>query len=77
MEDGKARVGVSDCLLGDEVRYNGGHERDAFLTGPLAKFFDYVPVCPESRSALGFPALRSAWWAIRSIRGPSGWTIPR
>lgn len=49
------RIGVSSCLLGQEVRYNGGHKRDSFVVGTLARFVDYVPVCPEVAIGLGIP----------------------
>ena len=41
------RVGVSRCLLGDEVRYDGGHKRDSFLVDVLSRYVEWVPVCPE------------------------------
>ncbi len=40
-------VGISSCLLGEEVRYDGGHQRDSFVTGVLARHFAWVSVCPE------------------------------
>ncbi|NKZ02336.1 DUF1722 domain-containing protein [Actinomadura latina] len=46
---------MSSCLLGEPVRYNGGHSRDRFLTGPLASHVDWVPVCPEIEIGLGAP----------------------
>ncbi|NVI91002.1 DUF1722 domain-containing protein [Actinomadura sp. BRA 177] len=46
---------MSSCLLGEPVRYNGGHSRDRFLTGPLAGHVDWVPVCPEIEIGLGAP----------------------
>jgi uncharacterized protein YbgA (DUF1722 family)/uncharacterized protein YbbK (DUF523 family) len=49
------RVGVSSCLLGETVRYDGGHKRDAFVSEVLAKFVEWVPVCPELESGLGVP----------------------
>ena len=42
------RVGISSCLLGEEVRYDGGHQKDAYITGVLARHFTWVPVCPET-----------------------------
>lgn len=51
----KLKVGVSSCLLGQEVRFNGGHERDGFLTGSLAGFIDFVPLCPEAGIGMGIP----------------------
>ena len=49
------RVGVSACLLGQEVRYDGGHKRDPFLTEVLARFVQWVPVCPEEEAGFGTP----------------------
>ncbi|WP_308169807.1 DUF523 domain-containing protein [Acrocarpospora catenulata] len=43
----RPKVAVSSCLLGELVRFNGGHSRDRFLTGELAEYVDWVPVCPE------------------------------
>jgi uncharacterized protein YbgA (DUF1722 family)/uncharacterized protein YbbK (DUF523 family) len=49
------RIGISACLLGENVRYDGGHKRDAFLTGALARFVTFVPVCPEVEVGMGVP----------------------
>ena len=49
------RIGVSACLLGEEVRYNGGHKRDPFLTDMLGRYVEWVPVCPEVEIGLGTP----------------------
>ncbi|MCU0765845.1 MAG: DUF523 and DUF1722 domain-containing protein [Gammaproteobacteria bacterium] len=51
----KPLVGISSCLLGQQVRFDGGHKKDGWITGPLAEFFDYVPVCPEVAIGLGVP----------------------
>lgn len=51
----RPRLAVSSCLLGAPVRYNGAHSRDRFLTGPLSRFVDWVPVCPEMEIGLGAP----------------------
>jgi FdhD protein len=51
----KLRIGISSCLLGDEVRFDGGHKRDAFLIGTLAPFVEWVRVCPEVELGLGVP----------------------
>jgi uncharacterized protein YbgA (DUF1722 family)/uncharacterized protein YbbK (DUF523 family) len=48
-------VGVSACLLGQSVRHDGGHKRDAFLTETLAPDVRFVPVCPEVEIGLGVP----------------------
>lgn len=49
------RLGVSTCLLGEEVRYDGGTCRDAFLTQAVLPFAQFVPVCPEVELGLGIP----------------------
>ena len=54
-EPQKIRLGVSACLLGQEVRYDGGHKRDTFLTDTLGPFVEWVPVCPEVEIDLGVP----------------------
>ena len=51
----RLRIGISSCLLGDEVRFDGGHKRDSFLTGTLAPFVEWVRVCPEVEIGLGIP----------------------
>ncbi len=49
------RVGISACLLGQEVRFDGGHKRDRYITDTLGQFFEWVPVCPEVEMGLGTP----------------------
>ncbi len=49
------RVGISSCLMGEAVRYDGGHKRDAFLTGTFGSFVEWVPVCPEVECGFGTP----------------------
>ncbi|GAB2191519.1 DUF523 and DUF1722 domain-containing protein [Sessilibacter sp. MAH1] len=48
-------VGISACVLGQEVRYNGGHKRSRFCTDILSKVFDFKPYCPEVAIGLGIP----------------------
>jgi uncharacterized protein YbgA (DUF1722 family)/uncharacterized protein YbbK (DUF523 family) len=49
------RLGVSACLLGDEVRYDGGHKRDRFLVDELGPYVEWVGVCPEVELGMGVP----------------------
>ena len=49
------RLGISRCLLGDEVRFDGGHKRDNFLTDVLGPYVEWVSVCPEVEAGLGTP----------------------
>jgi uncharacterized protein YbgA (DUF1722 family)/uncharacterized protein YbbK (DUF523 family) len=51
----KLRLGVSSCLLGSKVRYDGQHKRNAFLVDVLGPFVEWVPVCPELELGLGVP----------------------
>ena len=51
----RPQVGVSSCLLGEEVRFNGGHKRYRFLTDELGPYVDWVPYCPEVSIGLGTP----------------------
>ena len=49
------RIGVSACLLGRQVRYDGGHKRDSFLVDVLGPQVEWVPVCPEVELGMGTP----------------------
>ncbi|WP_045216644.1 YbgA family protein [Desulfonatronovibrio magnus] len=49
------KIGISTCLLGENVRYDGGHKLDKYLRDLLGKYVNYVPVCPESESGLPIP----------------------
>jgi len=51
----KIRLGVSACLLGENVRFDGGHKLDRFITDTLGQFVEYVPVCPEVECGLPVP----------------------
>jgi len=51
----KIRLGISSCLLGNQVRYDGGHKLDRFLTETLGRYVDYVPVCPEVECGMPVP----------------------
>jgi len=48
-------LGVSSCLLGQEVRFDGGHKRDRFVTDLLGRFAEWVPVCPELEAGMSVP----------------------
>jgi uncharacterized protein YbbK (DUF523 family) len=51
----RVRIGISACLLGREVRYDGGHKRDRSILASLGRRFELVPVCPELELGLGVP----------------------
>jgi len=61
------RIGVSSCLLGQKVRFDGGHKRDAFLVDTFGEFVEWVPVCPELEVGMGLPRE-----AIRLVRSDAG-----
>lgn len=66
--DEKIKLGVSSCLLGNDVRYNGGHSRDTFITETLSQYVEFIPVCPEVES--GFPVPREAFRLVGSPESP-------
>jgi uncharacterized protein YbbK (DUF523 family) len=51
----RPRVGISRCLLGDEVRHDGTHKRDQAVIDALGPFVEWVPVCPEVETGMGTP----------------------
>src|SRR5574337_1577371 len=51
----KIRIGISTCLLGQNVRFDGGHKRQRFITDVLGEYFSWVPVCPEIEVGMGMP----------------------
>ena len=53
--ESRIKIGISACLLGQNVRWNGGHARDPYVTHTLGLYVDYVPVCPEVECGLGIP----------------------
>jgi len=63
----KIRIGISSCLLGEPVRFDGGHKLDRYLRDTLGRWFEYVPVCPEVE--LGLPTPREA---LRLVASPAG-----
>lgn len=54
-DQGPLKLGVSRCLMGDNVRYDGGHQLDRFIRDVLGKFVQFVPVCPEVECGLPIP----------------------
>jgi uncharacterized protein YbgA (DUF1722 family)/uncharacterized protein YbbK (DUF523 family) len=62
----RIKIGISSCLLGNPVRYDGGHKLDRFLADTLGQYVEYVPVCPEVE--VGFPVPREA---LRLVGDPS------
>lgn len=64
----KIKVGISACLLGEKVRYDGGHKLDGFLRDTLGQFVEWVPVCPEVECGLTIP--REAMRLVCEIDNP-------
>jgi len=54
-QTGKIVVGISSCLLGEQVRHDGGHKYDPLINTELASFFAFRPCCPEVAIGLGVP----------------------
>ncbi|BAU58217.1 Hypothetical protein YbgA [Halorhodospira halochloris] len=54
-QDSLIPVGVSSCLLGEEVRYDGSHKRDRFITDKLSSYLEFVPICPEVAIGMSIP----------------------
>ncbi len=55
MNTEKIKLGISACLLGQPVRFDGQHKHDHYITDTLGRFFDFLPVCPEAECGLGIP----------------------
>jgi uncharacterized protein YbgA (DUF1722 family)/uncharacterized protein YbbK (DUF523 family) len=53
--EAKIRLGISSCLMGNKVRYDGQHSRDSWLVDVLGQYVEYVPVCPEFECGLPIP----------------------
>ncbi len=51
----KIKVGISSCLLGERVRFDAGHKRNAYITDTLGLYFDFFPLCPEAAAGMGIP----------------------
>lgn len=51
----KIKIGISSCLIGQEVRYNGGHKFNAFINHQLGQYMEFLPYCPEVAIGLGVP----------------------
>ncbi len=53
--DSKIRIGISTCLLGEKVRYDGGHKFDSLIVHTLGPYLEYIPVCPEVEAGFSIP----------------------
>lgn len=64
----KIPIGISSCLLGEHVRFDGGHKHDPYFTETLAPYVEYVPVCPEV--GCGLPVPREAMHLVGTPEAP-------
>ncbi|MBW2520511.1 MAG: DUF523 domain-containing protein, partial [Deltaproteobacteria bacterium] len=64
----KIRLGISSCLLGEMVRYDGGHQLDRYLRDTLGDYVEWVPVCPEVE--VGLPTPRETLRLVDKEDGP-------
>ncbi len=67
------RIGISRCLLGENVRHDGGHKLDSVLIETLGRYVEWVPVCPEVEVGLGTP--REPMQLVGDLRAPRLITI--
>ena len=66
--ENRVRIGVSACLLGQPVRYDGGHKHDRYITDILGQYLEFVPVCPEVEA--GFPIPRETFRLVGDPETP-------
>ena len=72
-EETRVRIGISSCLLGEGVRFDGGHKKDEFLTSHFGRYVEWVPLCSELEIGLGVPSISPAISVTSSTRmiGPT------
>ena len=81
MQD-KIKIGVSSCLIGEKVRWNGDHKQDRYVREILSKYFEYIPVCPEVEVGMGVPRETVALYgdpekpSMISKKTQTDWTKP-
>jgi uncharacterized protein YbgA (DUF1722 family)/uncharacterized protein YbbK (DUF523 family) len=78
----KIRIGVSSCLIGEKVRWNGDHKQDRYVREILSRYFEYIPVCPEMEVGMGVPRETVALYgdpqkpSMISKKTQTDWTKP-
>ncbi|MBI2992727.1 MAG: DUF1722 domain-containing protein [Gammaproteobacteria bacterium] len=76
MGNKRIRIAISSCLLGERVRYDGNHKRDAYINDVLSQHFEFVPFCPEMAIGLGVPRatlrLRLSSHGVRAVQSDRG-----
>jgi uncharacterized protein YbgA (DUF1722 family)/uncharacterized protein YbbK (DUF523 family) len=75
MEKDKIRLGVSSCLLGEKVRYDGGHQFNHYVSDVLGEYAEFVPVCPEVE--VGLPTPRDTLRLVKNDEGQVRLVFPR
>ncbi|MGD2206271.1 MAG: DUF523 domain-containing protein, partial [Anaerolineae bacterium] len=68
LQEPAIRLGISTCLLGEQVRYDGGHKLDPFLVNTLGQFVEWMPVCPEVE--MGLPTPRESMRLVGDAKDP-------
>ncbi len=77
----KIQVGISSCLLGHEVRYDGGHKSNDYIRKTLSQYFELRPFCPELESGMSVPrppfnlGIQNKVFAVSELK-IMGWTLP-
>jgi len=78
----KIKIGVSSCLIGEKVRWNGDHKQDRYVREILSRYFEYIPVCPEVEVGMGVPRETVALYgdpekpSMISKKTQTDWTKP-
>lgn len=75
MEKNKIRLGVSSCLLGEKVRYDGGHQFNHYVNDVLGEYVEFVPVCPEVE--VGLPTPRDTLRLVENEEGQIRLVFPK
>jgi len=75
MEKNKIRLGVSSCLLGEKVRYDGGHQFNHYVSDVLGEYAEFVPVCPEVE--VGLPTPRDTLRLVKNGEGQIRLVFPK
>ncbi len=80
--ENKIKIGVSSCLVGEKVRWNGDHKQDRYVREVLARYFEYVSICPEMEVGMGVPRETVALYGdleksrLISKKTQTDWTTP-
>jgi len=76
-QNNKIPVGISSCLLGEKVRYDGGHKNNSYVGKTLGQYFDLQAFCPKLDIGLGIPRSRFAFhWETRILFAATLPTVP-